>query len=293
MRLWIDTDIGDDIDDILTISWALKKKTEFAGISTVYRQAHERMRIVKELLNGANANVPLYEGYSSVLSDNALTVGKLNYTSDAEFQGNDPEKAIDAIIDAVKKYDDLIILAIGAQTNVAKACLKDPATMKGAKLVIMGGAFYVHAAEWNIVCDPKAAKIVSETVDDITYVPWDVTRYICIGEENYKKILSIEERSARGVLAGFVKQWSTKNKYIPLLHDPAAYYYCLRPDLYNVIDFSVNVIDEGELTGMSLNMNEFTLRINREKKYPVHKLVVKADNDVIISDFMKDVFEIQ
>ena len=54
MRLWIDTDIGDDIDDILAISWALKKGVEIVGISTVYREAEKRLNIVKELLEVAN-----------------------------------------------------------------------------------------------------------------------------------------------------------------------------------------------------------------------------------------------
>lgn len=291
MRFLIDTDIGDDIDDILTISWALKKNVEIVGISTVYRQARERLAIVRELLKKAkNTSTKIYEGYSTPLSSDAIPLGKLNYLSDLKEQGNDPELAVDAIISAVRTYDDLVLLIIGAETNIAKACLKAPDIMKKAKLVIMGGAFFCHTAEWNIVCDPLAAKIVSGCGADVTYIPWDVTRYICIGNENYNAILSLESDDLAGLTAKFVKQWSTKNKYIPLLHDPSAFYFCLRPDLMNMIDCRLKVVSSGEFMGLTLNLNDYTLRKDKDIVYPTVKVAVSAKNNVIINDFMKDVF---
>ena len=293
MRLWIDTDIGDDIDDILAISWALKKGVEIVGISTVYREAEKRLNIVKELLEVADKKeINLYAGYSSVITNNPIPLGKLNYKSALDVEESNPETAVDALIAAVEKYEDLTVLIIGAQTNIAKACLKAPETMKKAKLLIMGGAFYVHTAEWNIVEDPKAAEIVSKCGADITYIPWDITRTSGIGQENYQKILAIDENTERGVVANFVKQWSERNKYIPLLHDPAAFYYCLREDLFELIDVRVKIVGEGEFMGLTLNLNDYTFRHDKAVEYPTIKLAVKANNDVIIADFMKDVFGI-
>ena len=294
MHFWIDTDIGDDIDDILAISWALKKKVDIVGISTVYRQSKERAYIVKELLKHYNVeNIPVYAGYSSVLTKDPIPLGKLNYVANESEITEDCEKTVNALIEAVKKYDDLIILIIGSQTNIASACIKAPEIMKKAHFVIMGGAFMTHTAEWNIVCDPLAAKIVSSATEDITYIPWDITRYISIGKKNFDDILGIQEDSSRGFVADCVRQWAKNSNYIPLLHDPSAFYYCLRPDLFEVKKVKVDVKESGDCMGMTLNLNDFTLRKNKEKEFPIVNVVVKSNNEQIISDFMSDVFEIK
>ena len=293
MRLWFDTDIGDDIDDILAISWAIKNGVEIMGISTVYRDANERRAIVCDLLNSfGKSDIPVYEGYSTPLTPDPIKLGKLNYKSDNVVAKQDPAKCVDAIIEAAGKYDDLVFLIIGAQTNIARACLKAPDVMKKAKFVIMGGAFYLHTAEWNIVCDPVAAEIVSKSGADMIYVPWDVTRSICIGQENYDKILAIHEESARGLLAGFVRQWAKRNSYIPLLHDPAAFYYCINPSIFSVVDIPVKVVCDDSFMGLTLNLNYFTLRKRDGIQYPVVKVVEKADNSAIVDKFMKDVFDV-
>lgn len=293
MRLLIDTDIGDDIDDILTIGWALEKGVELVGITTVYREAKQRLAIVKDILKIADReDIPALEGHSISLTSYARKLGQLNYKSQSEVEGNDPNKAVDFILDAVTRYDDLIILPIGAQTNIALACQKAPEIMKNAKLVIMGGSFFTHTDEWNIACDPIAAKIVIDTCENITYVPWDVTRNICIGPDNYKAILGLNDENLRGCIANFVKMWSKKNCYIPLLHDPAAFYYCLHPECFSIKKTAVKVVTEGDCMGMTLNLNYLCGGIQDKKQYKVIDLVENAESDKIISEFMNNVFNI-
>ena len=121
MRLLIDTDIGDDIDDILTIGWALEKGVDLIGITTVYREAKERLAIVKDILKVAGReDIPALEGYSASLTPHARKLGQLNYKSQTETEGNDPNEAVDFILEAVQKYEDLVILPIGAQTNILR-----------------------------------------------------------------------------------------------------------------------------------------------------------------------------
>ena len=50
MRLFIDTDIGDDIDDALAIAMAVESGADIVGVTTVYRDARVRATIVKKLL---------------------------------------------------------------------------------------------------------------------------------------------------------------------------------------------------------------------------------------------------
>ena len=293
MRILIDTDIGDDIDDILTIAWALEKNVDLVGVTTVYREAKDRLAIVDNLLSIAGrTDIPTLEGYSKSMTDHARKLGKFNYKSDEEVEGNNPDKAIDFILESVKKYDDLVVLAIGAQTNVAQACLREPETMKNANLVIMGGSFFTHTDEWNIACDPIAAKTVLDTCDNITYIPWDITRHICIGPENYKAILEIKEDSLRGRIASYVESWSKRNTYIPLLHDPAALYYCLHPECFKMQKTLTKIVTEGDCMGMTLNLEYLRGGIQGRTEHRKVNLAEEADSGRIVAEFMKDVFKL-
>ena len=293
MKLLIDTDIGDDIDDILTIGWALEKKVDIVGITTVYREAKERLAIVDDLLSIAGrTDIPTLEGYSKSMTDHARKLGAFNYKSETQVAGNDPENAVDFILSSIKKYDDLVVLAIGAQTNIAQACLREPETMKNAKLVIMGGSFFTHTDEWNIACDPIAAKTVLDTCENITYIPWDITRKICIGSENYERILQIKEDRFRGRIASFVQSWSGKNNYIPLLHDPAAFYYFLHPECFTLRETRVKIVTEGECMGMTLNLNYLYGGVQDRASCKKIMVAQQADSDTIVAEFMKDVFKI-
>ena len=51
MRLWIDTDVGSDVDDALAIAYALRHPAlELVGVSTVFGDVALRARIAERLL---------------------------------------------------------------------------------------------------------------------------------------------------------------------------------------------------------------------------------------------------
>ena len=60
MRLFIDTDIGDDIDDALAIAMAVGAGADIVGVTTVYRDARVRATIVKKLLALSGRSCLLY-----------------------------------------------------------------------------------------------------------------------------------------------------------------------------------------------------------------------------------------
>ena len=64
MRLWIDTDIGSDVDDALTLAYALRHdEIEVVGISTVFGDVALRTEIAKTLLAlEARSDVPVVTG---------------------------------------------------------------------------------------------------------------------------------------------------------------------------------------------------------------------------------------
>lgn len=93
------------------------------------------------------------------------------------------EHAVDLITNLAGRYPgELILVAVGPLTNVARAVMKDPDRMRGLRaIIIMGGAFETGGnvspvAEFNIHADPHAAQIVCDSGIPLVFVPLDVTR---------------------------------------------------------------------------------------------------------------------
>lgn len=92
---------------------------------------------------------------------------------------------VDLILETVGRYpDELIIVALGPLTNIAKAIRKDPDTMQRLqKLIIMGGAFETYGnvtttAEFNVFVDPHAADEVLHLNVPIAIAPLDATHQV-------------------------------------------------------------------------------------------------------------------
>ena len=81
--------------------------------------------------------------------------------------------------------EKVTVLAIGPLTNIAQAFNNTPSLMDNIEMIyIMGGAVDVPgssvsetntAAEWNIYCDPLAARTVFESGVPITLIPLDAS----------------------------------------------------------------------------------------------------------------------
>jgi inosine-uridine nucleoside N-ribohydrolase len=103
----------------------------------------------------------------------------------------DPRFSPDAIIEAANAAGGaLTLICLGPLTNLALACIKDPALPhKIASVVIIGGAFGFHSAgstratgdnpasEWNIYVDPEAAEIVFAAGFNLFAVGLDVATH--------------------------------------------------------------------------------------------------------------------
>ena len=82
MRLFIDTDIGDDIDDALAIAMAGGAGADIVGVTTVYRDARVRATIAKKLLAlSGRSDVHVVAGASELVKA-PYYIGKLNYGAD-------------------------------------------------------------------------------------------------------------------------------------------------------------------------------------------------------------------
>lgn len=292
MRLLIDTDIGDDIDDALAIAMATGAKADIIGVTTVYREANARAAIAKKLLAlGGLDDVPVIPGASEPVKA-PYYIGKLNYGADeTPVAGGGAEAAAKFIADSAEKYgSELTVLSIGAETNLANAITRYPGKMRNAgKIVVMGGCFYRQHNEWNVVCDPGAARIVMESGLNVLYVPWDITKTACVGKDNYERILSYSGGGQAGFIAELMRQWSTRNDYVPLLHDPLALYCCLYPERIGTGEIKATVLDEGETCGLTLNLDDYDGFYDKSRAREV-EILTEVDVDDAAREFMRLVY---
>lgn len=193
-RIFIDTDLGDDVDDAAAFMLAFASpELELAGVTTVYKDVKKRAEMVRDLLDlwGEN-HVPVAAGYGRALIERRFDeteapiqygILRRNERETAPAPAERERKADDLILETLREDADVVILAMGAMTNLAVACIREPELMRRARIIGMGGSFLNSQPEWNIICDPEAARIVMETCENLVMMGLDVTKYLKIGED--------------------------------------------------------------------------------------------------------------
>lgn len=304
IKVLIDTDIGDEIDDALALYFAMQKNIEIVGVTTVFKNTVQRAQMVKKILSLFSCGyekVPVYAGYSSFDSEKIDDIKVNHYESDLEeylIENTNPEKAVDFIIESCKKYGStLTIVAIGPFTNIAKAIEKEPSAFDKVKVVIMGGAYYSQYADWNVSCDTKSAKIVFDNLKNLECLGADVTHKLKISLTNRKKIVDYKDKGSNAVgryLSKVYAQFNAKD-YEVFLHDPLAVYYAIDSSVCAMENARVEVIENGAGKGITLNLEEYNKEYlnsyykNRERKNAI-KVAKQVKKKEFINLFMK-IFE--
>ncbi len=111
--------------------------------------------------------------------------------------------AIEFLISSLQSSQQkMVVLALGPLTNLAEAFQAEPSLVDHLEMLyIMGGAVDVpgnivesgadtrnKVAEWNIYCDPYAAKVVFHSGAPITLVPLDATNQAPITMDFYQRL---------------------------------------------------------------------------------------------------------
>ena len=92
------------------------------------------------------------------------------------------QHAVDAIIETLRATPGIVVVTLGPLTNLALALRKAPdIAAQVSRCVIMGGAACTNgnispAAEYNIWCDPEAARIVFRSGLPVEMVGWEFSQ---------------------------------------------------------------------------------------------------------------------
>jgi inosine-uridine nucleoside N-ribohydrolase len=188
VRLWIDTDVGDNPDDAVALVCAAHHPDiELVGVSTTGTRTEWRAELARALV------------------DTVVVPGERPDDLVAQYRT--------ARADA--------LLAIGPLGNIAALCALETAM---PPLTVMGGVLQpvrhrgrLRRVEWNFGRDPAATAAVVATVD-LTLVPLDVTVAMRVTPEVVAEIVG-----RAPALEPEIVRWTEERDDPIVLHDPLAF----------------------------------------------------------------------
>ncbi|HLM97688.1 MAG TPA: nucleoside hydrolase [Bryobacteraceae bacterium] len=255
-----DTDIGDDIDDALALALALQSpELDVRAVTTVSDDTEGRSRLAwKELGLYGRHDVALGTGAPEPLLDPMHTGRAPQFTvlTDADtLPSAAHRRASELIIETLMQSPRKITLVpVGPLTNIALALKGEPRIKdKIERIVLMGGAFNLLTAEYNIQRDRIAAEIVFSSGVPITAVGLDVTLQCKLGAPDMKRLRDADNPASR-FLVRLIELWQNGHPdQFPILHDPLAVAVTLNPHLVETQLGSVHVETASPLThGMTI-----------------------------------------
>jgi len=248
VKVILDTDIGDDIDDAYALAaLAAAPNCKLLGVTTTYGHTEDRARLAAKLLKVmGHPEVPVHAGRAS-----SPAVGR-QYQWAIAYAGSNikPESAVDFLKTEIEKHPgEVTLVAIGALTNIGDLVTKYPEIVsKIHRIVIMGGSVYsgygTNASpqvEWNIKCDPAAARAVFNCGAVITMAGLEATSTMQFDAEHQKRLFSIGTPTT-DALAALTNLWGGGT---PTQFDVMAAATALGHDFCDTDLIHVDITDDG------------------------------------------------
>ena len=254
--VWVDTDIGDDIDDAFALGLILRSpELKVLGISTAFGDTETRARLTDRFLAATGVHgIPVTAGVHTV-TDNVMT--------QAPYARQFPErKYADGVaamlVEAGRHPGQVTLIALGPLFNIGAAIDRDPAGFRKLKRVVMMGGSINRGydgkngevrpadAEWNINRDPKdAGKLLAAGVP-VFLAPLDSTQIHLDTKE--RESIFATGNPLTDQLTLLYHQWiagSWNHTPVPTLFDPVAAVYTFRPDLCPMEPMRLEVDEKG------------------------------------------------
>jgi purine nucleosidase len=237
----IDTDIGDDIDDVLAVGLAFSSpELKILGITSAWGDTELRARMLDRLLcETGRADIPVAVGIEK------HAPGQSGFWQAAWAERQPPkqhEGAVDFLLEQIKLHPgEITLIGIAPETNLAAALARDPVTFKKLKrIVIMGGSVrrgygdlgyepdHGPNAEYNIAMDIQAAEAVFTSGVPLYVMPLDSTQLKL--DEVRRELLFTKSTNLTDALTLLYQQWAQGTHQItPTMFDAVAAAYAIDP----------------------------------------------------------------
>ncbi len=237
----IDTDIGDDIDDVLAVGLALPSpEIKILGIISAWGDTELRARMIDRLLcETGRTDIPVAVGIEK------HGPGQSGFWQKAWAERQPPkphEGAVDFLLEQIKQHPgEITLIGIAPETNLGAALAKDPVTFKKLKrIVIMGGSVrrgygdvgyapdHGPNAEYNIAMDIPAAQAVFTSGVPLYVMPLDSTQLKL--DEVKREMLFTRSTNLTDAFTLLYPEWAHGTQQItPTMFDAVAVAYAIDP----------------------------------------------------------------
>ncbi len=252
LKVIIDTDIGDDIDDAFAVTLALRSpELKVLGFTTAFGDTRLRAKLLDRLLaETGHGDIPVAVGRTTA---DATVFSQRPYAE--AYTGNKPhEDAVAFLQRQIKRAPgEITLVAIGPLVNLGDLIDKDPVTFARLKqVVIMGGSIsrgygdldtgQVHGpdAEWNIRNDPASAQKLFASGVPVYVLPLDSTQLKL--DEVMRAFLFQQGNAYTDALTLLYAQWGQQT---PTLFDPMTIAWLLQPQLCPMEPIRIRVDAQG------------------------------------------------
>ncbi len=292
-----DTDPG--IDDAMALLFLnASRRLALKGITTVFGNASvtqctnnalylcERFQIEVPVHMGANKTITglAEERYPAFVHGED---GLANIQASPAHRTAGGKPAHEFLCDMARTFrGELIIIAVGRMTNLARAIRSDPGFCRNVKaVVLMGGAVHVpgnvsHWAEANIYGDPEAAQVLFSSGMPVTQVGLDVTMKTLMSGD-YISDLIPRTGDAGKLLAQITPYYLDYFKSVTgfdgfACHDSSAIACVEDPAIYQTVKGKLSVVLEGQERGRT---------VFEEDRQGHHTLCTDVDVARILDDY--------
>jgi inosine-uridine nucleoside N-ribohydrolase len=228
MKVILDTDIGDDIDD----AWALAFLVSHAnfdplGITIAHGNTPARAPIACKMLYVAGrSEIPVVLGRKT---NNRIS---FQYTWAEDFEKVKPvqQRAAEFIVEMAKRYPgEVTLIAVGPLQNIADALRLEPQLGKYLKrVVLMSGCVYGTASdpgkpipEYNVYASTLDSQLVYAAGLPLTIVPLDSTTRVQLSDEERERIRKYDSPLTWS-LEALYRLWIPNPRARMTLHDQLA-----------------------------------------------------------------------
>ncbi|HCD32233.1 MAG TPA: hypothetical protein DER01_07475 [Phycisphaerales bacterium] len=272
----IDTDPGQDIDDLLAIHFALlRQELDIKAITTVTWPSDQRGRLIKRLLRYLDrTDIPVAAGMQYPLrpmpEDQKLEQHNLDSCMNHRcfaLPEDDQDQVDDfdgpgLIIKTVEEHaGEIVLCCIAPLTNIATAlCRKPEIAGKIKAIAMMGGETALNRREHNVAFDYNAAEIVFQSSVPIVMGTWDVTRRFVITKDECD-IFAQQDSPLHDALYASIQKFLPIHHWKPgpVMYDIFPFIWAMGLEHYTLEQQSVEIQTADQSTrGMSLPIGNHT-----------------------------------
>jgi inosine-uridine nucleoside N-ribohydrolase len=255
------TDIGDDIDDTWALGFLLKcPELSLKLVATEYGKSRYRARLLgKFLQTTGHANIPIAVGPDvEPRGEGPLAEWVKDYDL-RSYPGRVHTDGVRAMVDVIMASPQPVtLICIGPMPNVAAALEREPRMAQRARFVGMDGSVRLGydgvrtpCAEWNVKCNPAAAKKVFSAAWDITITPLDTCGLVTLDGARYQRMLHARDPVPATIVENY-RLWSKAGKteaaaeqHSSTLYDPVAVYLAFAQQFCKMERLGIRVTDDG------------------------------------------------